>query len=120
MFGGVVNAVLLYQSRRRVLVFCVIISIAGHFGMLSGFYFCSRAVQAGPAAPGYWGHFLLIPGAEVGAVFIPVPAGFGAFEGLVARSYHGRESRPREWRFQRRPPRRQVWLRHWPIESSRW
>jgi len=87
MIAGVVNAVLLYQSRRRVLVFCVIISIVGHFGMLSGFYFCSRAVQAGAAAPGYWGHLLLIPGAEVGAVFIPVPAGLGAFEGLVARSY---------------------------------
>jgi uncharacterized protein (TIRG00374 family) len=87
MIGGLVNAVLLYQSRRRVLVFCVLISIVGHFGMLSGFYFCSRAVQAGPAAPGYWGHLLLIPGAEVGAVFIPVPAGLGAFEGLVARSY---------------------------------
>jgi glycosyltransferase 2 family protein len=87
MIGGLVNAVLLYQSRGRVLVFCVIISIVGHFGMLSGFYFCSRAVQAGAAAPGYWGHLLLIPGAEVGAVFIPVPAGLGAFEGLVARSY---------------------------------
>jgi glycosyltransferase 2 family protein len=87
MIGGLVNAVLLYQSRRRVLVLCVIISIVGHFGMLSGFYFCSRAVQAGAAAPGYWGHLLLIPGAEVGAVFVPVPAGLGAFEGLVARSY---------------------------------
>jgi uncharacterized protein (TIRG00374 family) len=87
MIGALVNAVLLYQSRGRVLVFCVIISIVGHFGMLSGFYFCSRAVQAGAAAPGYWGHLLLIPGAEVGAVFVPVPAGLGAFEGLVARSY---------------------------------
>jgi uncharacterized protein (TIRG00374 family) len=87
MIGALVNAVLLYQSRARVLVFCVIISIVGHFGMLSGFYFCSQAVQAGAAAPGYWGHLLLIPGAEVGAVFVPVPAGLGAFEGLVARSY---------------------------------
>ena len=87
MIGALVNAVLLYQSRGRVLVFCVIISIVGHFGMLSGFYFCSRAVKAGAAAPGYWGHLLLIPGAEVGAVFVPVPAGIGAFEGLVARSY---------------------------------
>jgi len=87
MIAALVNAVLLYQSRGRVLVFCVIISIVGHFGMLSGFYFCSQAVRAGAAAPGYWGHLLLIPGAEVGAVFVPVPAGLGAFEGLVARSY---------------------------------
>jgi hypothetical protein len=87
MIGGLVNAVLLYQSRGRVLVFCVIISVAGHFGMLSGFYFCSRAVQAGPAGPGYWAHLLLIPGAEVGAVFIPVPGALGTFEALVSRCY---------------------------------
>jgi glycosyltransferase 2 family protein len=85
--GGLVNAVLLYQARRRVLVVAVLISIAGHFGMLSGFYFCAKAVQAGPATPGYWAHLLLVPGAEVGAVFIPVPAGLGAFEGLMAKGY---------------------------------
>jgi uncharacterized membrane protein YbhN (UPF0104 family) len=87
MIGSLVNAVLLYQSKGRVLVLCVLISIVGHFGMLSGFYFCSQAVNGGVGAPGYWGHLLLIPGAEVGAVFVPVPAGLGAFEGLVARSY---------------------------------
>jgi uncharacterized protein (TIRG00374 family) len=85
--GGLVNAVLLYQARGRVLVFAVLISIVGHFGMLSGFYFCSQAVQAGAATPGYWAHLLLIPGAEVGAVFIPVPAGLGALEGLMGKGY---------------------------------
>jgi hypothetical protein len=87
MIGGLVNGVLLYQTRRRVLVFAVLISIVGHFGMLSGFYFCAKAVQAGPATPGYWAHLLLVPGAEVGAVFIPVPAGLGTFEGLMAKGY---------------------------------
>jgi hypothetical protein len=85
--SSLVNAVLLYQSRRRVLVLAVLISIVGHFGMLTGFYFCAQAVQAGPATPGYWAHLLLIPGAEVGAVFVPVPAGLGALEGLMAKGY---------------------------------
>jgi glycosyltransferase 2 family protein len=87
MIGALVNAVILYQSRGRVIVLCVVISIVSHFGMLSGFYFCAQAVQAGPAVPGYWAHLLLIPGAEVGAVFIPVPAGLGAMEGMVAQCY---------------------------------
>ena len=87
IIAGLVSAVVLYQSRGRVLVFCVILSIVGHFGKLSGFYFCSRAVQAEPVAPDWCGHLLLIPGAEVGAVVVPVPAGIGAFEELVARAY---------------------------------
>jgi uncharacterized protein (TIRG00374 family) len=85
--SSLVNAVLLYQSRRRVLVVAVLLSIVGHFGMLSGFYFCAQAVRGGPATPGYWAHLLLVPGAEVGGVFIPVPAGLGAVEGLMAKGY---------------------------------
>ncbi len=87
LIGSLVNSVLLYQSRGRVLVFCVLISVVGHIGMLSGFYFCALAVKAGPAAPGYWEHLLLIPGAELAAVFIPVPGAIGTMEGLVARCY---------------------------------
>jgi uncharacterized protein (TIRG00374 family) len=87
MIGSLVNAVLLYQARGRVLVFCVAISVVGHIGMLSGFYFCALAVKAGPAAPGYWEHLLLIPGAELAAVFIPVPGAIGTMEKLVASCY---------------------------------
>jgi uncharacterized protein (TIRG00374 family) len=87
LIGSLVNAVLLYQSRGRVLVFCVLMSVVSHIGMLSGFYFCALAVNAGRAAPGYWEHLLLIPGAELAAVFIPVPGAIGTMEGLVARCY---------------------------------
>jgi hypothetical protein len=87
MIGGLVNAMLLYQSRGRILIAAILISIVGHFGMLSSFYFCSRAIQAGSAAPGYWAHLLLIPGAEVAAVFVPTPAGVGALEGGVELWY---------------------------------
>ena len=97
MIGSLVNAVLLYQSRGRVLVFCVLMSVVGHIGMLSGFYFCALAVKAGPAAPGFWEHLLLIPGAELAAVFIPVPGAIGTMEGLVpaarARPSSGRNAR---------------------------
>jgi glycosyltransferase 2 family protein len=85
--GSMVNAVLLYQSRRRILVLTVLLSIVGHFGMLTGFYLCSRAIHEERSAPGYWGHLLLIPGAEVFAVVLPVPGGVGTLEGAVGASY---------------------------------
>lgn len=87
MIGELVNAVLLYQSRRAILALAVLISVPGHFGMLSTFYFCSKALRAGPAAPTYAAHLFLIPGAEVGGVFVPTPAGMGGLEGLVAWCY---------------------------------
>lgn len=85
--GSMVNAVLLYQSRRRILVLTVVLSIVGHFGMLTSFYLCSRAIHEERSAPGYWGHLLLIPGAEVFAVVLPVPGGVGTLEGAVGASY---------------------------------
>jgi glycosyltransferase 2 family protein len=85
--GSMVNAVLLYQSRRRILVLTVLLSIVGHFGMLTSFYLCSRAIHEERAAPGYWEHLLLIPGAEVFAVVLPVPGGVGTLEGAVGAAY---------------------------------
>ena len=85
--GGIVNAVILYQHRRRVVIISVAVSIVGHFGMLSSFYFCARALQLGSAAPGYWEHLLLIPGAELAAVALPLPGGVGVLEGAVQFCY---------------------------------
>jgi glycosyltransferase 2 family protein len=82
-----VNAVLLYQSRGRVLIAAVLISIGGHFATLSSFYFCSQAIQAGRAAPGYWANLLLNPGAQLAAVVVPLPGGVGALEAAVERGY---------------------------------
>ncbi len=61
VIGELVNAVLLYQQRRAIVVLTVLISIVGHFGTLSSFYFCALAINAGNAAPGYWTQLLLIP-----------------------------------------------------------
>ena len=87
MIAGMINAVRLYQARGRVLVLTVLISIVGHFGMLSSFYFCSQGIEAGKAAPGYWANLMLIPGAELAAVVIPLPGGMGALEGAVQKCY---------------------------------
>lgn len=85
--GDIINGIVLYQSRRRVLLAGMGISLLGHIGMLSSFYFCSLALQAGSAAPGYWMHLMLIPGAELASVFVPLPGGIGALEGAVMLVY---------------------------------
>jgi glycosyltransferase 2 family protein len=87
LIGGLVNAVLLYQQRRAVLVATVLISIVGHFGTLSSFYYCALAINAGNAAPGYWTQLLLIPIAELFAFIVPVPGGIGVLEGAVGECY---------------------------------
>jgi uncharacterized protein (TIRG00374 family) len=87
LIGGLVNAVLLYQQRRSILVLTVLISIVGHFGTLSSFYFCGLAINAGKAAPGYWTQLLLIPMAELFAFVVPVPGGVGAQEWGIGYYY---------------------------------
>jgi uncharacterized protein (TIRG00374 family) len=87
LIAGLVNAVLLYQQRRAIVVLTVLISIVGHFGTLSSFYFCGLAINAGAAAPGYWTQLLLIPIAELFAFIAPSPGGIGALEYAVQRCY---------------------------------
>jgi uncharacterized protein (TIRG00374 family) len=86
LIRDLVDALALYQTRRLVLLSTVVISALGHFGMLSCFYFCARAIQS-PAAPGYWAHLMLIPGAELFAVVLPLPGGVGALEAAVGTLY---------------------------------
>lgn len=85
--GDIINGMMLYQAHPRVLIGAVVISIFGHFAMLSAFFLCSLALKSGLAAPDYWTHLMLIPGAEVASVFIPVPGGVGALEGAVIYVY---------------------------------
>jgi hypothetical protein len=85
--GELINAVLLYQSKRNVLVVAVVISLAGHFGMLSAFYCCARAMNPAEGIPGYWAHLQFIPMAELFSVLVPLPGGVGALEGAVAYFY---------------------------------
>jgi uncharacterized membrane protein YbhN (UPF0104 family) len=87
IIGELTNALLLYQQKRRYLFAAVGISVLGHFCMLSCFFFCSLGLQIGEAAPGYWAHLLLIPGAELVGALFPTPGGMGALEAAVASCY---------------------------------
>ncbi len=82
--GELVNAVVLYQSRWRVLVISVLISILGHVMMLSSFYFCALALHPAADIPDYWTHLQLVPAAETaGVLAFFLPGGLGALEGSL-------------------------------------
>ncbi len=89
--GGIVTdvatAISMYQSRRRVVALTMVISIFGHFGIISSFYFCARAIAPLADVPSYVTHLLLIPPAEIVGVFVPTPGGLGALEGAVQTAY---------------------------------
>jgi len=88
IFSDLLEAVALYQSRRTVVIFTVLISIAGHFGVISSFYLCALSVSSSDAVPDYAAHLFLIPLAEIIGVIVPLPGGIGALEGAVRESYH--------------------------------
>lgn len=85
--GELVNALLLYQSKPRVLAAAVLISLAGHFGILSCFYFGARALHPTESMPLYWSHLQFVPAAELAGVIVPLPGGTGALEEAVAFFY---------------------------------
>ena len=87
LFSEVINAVLLYQSRKRILVLSLAVSVIGHFGMLSAFYFCGRAVSPLAECPGYISHLQFVPAAELAGVVVPLPGGIGALEQAMAYFY---------------------------------
>lgn len=87
IIAALVQAIALYQSRPRVVVAGVGISIVGHVGILSAFYLCALALHASATMPSYSEHLLFIPAAEVVGVVIPLPGGVGALEGAVMYFY---------------------------------
>jgi hypothetical protein len=91
--GDLIQAIVLYQSKRRVVVLAVAMSLFGHMGILSSFYFASRALQLQEVAPDYTTHLLIVPAAEVGASFVPLPGGVGVLEGAISYFYGEAESR---------------------------
>jgi len=81
------DSLALYQTRRGVIALTVAISSLAHVAMLSSFYFCAVALHLESAAPNLWEHWVLIPGAELAASFVPVPGGVGALEAAVTLCY---------------------------------
>ena len=91
--GELIQAIVLYQSKRKVVLLALTMSIFGHLGMLSSFYFCSRALRLDEIAPDYTTHLLIVPAAEVGASFVPLPGGVGVLEGAISYFYGEAENR---------------------------
>lgn len=87
IFADLLDGVAHYQSRRAVVILTVLISVVGHFGVISSFYLCALAVSSVDAVPDYATHLFLIPVAEIIGVIVPLPGGVGALEGAVQKSY---------------------------------
>jgi glycosyltransferase 2 family protein len=87
IIGELINGIVLYQSRKRIMWLAVAISIVGHFGMLSSFYYCALALNPADVVPGYAAHLLFMPAAEIASMVPIVPGGVGALEGAIAYFY---------------------------------
>lgn len=85
--GELINALLLYQTRRRVVVFTLALSLLSHMGLLIGFYLGALALHQADRIPGFIEHLQMIPAAELVGVIVPLPGGSGALEGAVAGLY---------------------------------
>lgn len=89
--GGIVadiaDGISLYQTRRAVVALTVVLSVIGHFGIISSFYCCARVIATAAETPSYVTHLLLIPLAEIVGVIVPLPGGVGALEAAVQESY---------------------------------
>ena len=81
------DGISLYQQRRMIVALTVVLSVIGHFGIISSFYCCARAVATAAETPSYVTHLLLIPLAEIVGVIVPLPGGVGALEAAVQQSY---------------------------------
>ncbi len=85
--GELIEDVQLYQSHKRVLFAALGLSVIGHFGTISSFYFSACAVAGTTFVPDYAAHLFFIPAAEFIGVVAPVPGGVGALEWAVNRFY---------------------------------
>jgi hypothetical protein len=86
IFGELLNGVKLYQSKPNVVLSAMGLSLLGHAGLISGFYFCALWMQQ-PWIPDLTSHFYFMPNAELFGVLIPTPGGLGALEEAISWFY---------------------------------
>lgn len=86
-FAELVDGVRLYQSQPRVLLVALGISIVGHFGTISSFYFSAKAISGESFVPGYAQHLFFIPAAELAGIVPLTPGGVGLLEEAVNALY---------------------------------
>ena len=87
MVAELVEGVWLYQSRPQVLFLALGISLVGHFGTISSFYFSAKAISGESFVPGYARHLFFIPAAELAGTVPLTPGGVGLLEEAVNALY---------------------------------
>jgi uncharacterized protein (TIRG00374 family) len=87
IFGELITSVRLYQSRWRVLVLSLAMSLVSHTIMILSIYFCALALYGTDGVPSLVMHLQLVPPAELAGVIVPLPGGTGALEKAVEKLY---------------------------------
>lgn len=87
MISELVEGVRLYQTRRHVLFVALGISLIGHAGTISSFYFSAKAISGGSFLPSYLQHLFFIPAAELAGIVPLTPGGVGLLEEAVNSLY---------------------------------
>ncbi len=87
MIAELVEGVRLYQSQQRVLFVALGVSIVGHFGTISSFYFSAKAISGESFVPGFAQHLFFIPAAELAGIVPLTPGGVGLLEEAVNALY---------------------------------
>jgi len=81
-----VHGVRLYQSRPLAVLAAMGLSLVGHAGLITGFYFCALWIRQ-PWVPDLAAHFYFMPNAELFGAVSMVPGGVGALEWAVKQYY---------------------------------
>jgi uncharacterized membrane protein YbhN (UPF0104 family) len=84
--GELLHGVKLYQSKPKVVLAALGLSLIGHAGLITGFYFCALWMQQ-RWIPDLITHFYFMPNAELFGVLIPTPGGMGALEEAISWFY---------------------------------
>jgi uncharacterized protein (TIRG00374 family) len=87
LFAELINSLRLYQSRWRVLVLSLLMSLVSHSGLILSIYFCAVALHGAADVPSLLVHFQIVPPAELVGVLVPLPGGTGALEEAIAHFY---------------------------------
>ncbi len=83
---GILNGVVLYQSRPRMILLAILIGIFSHAANFTGMYCCALALGRADEAPSLISHYFLMPAAAFTAL-LPVPGGIGPQEFVIKELY---------------------------------
>jgi hypothetical protein len=86
ILGELLHGVKLYQTKQKVVLAAMGLSLLGHAGLITGFYFCALWMRQ-PWIPNLISHFYFMPNAELFGALMPTPGGVGALEGAIAWFY---------------------------------